>query len=76
MITMYGAAWCGDCVRAKAHLERNNVDFDYVDLEAHPDRVSEAQELAGRSNIPVIVFDDGTVLVEPSNKEIDSVLQR
>ena len=29
-----------------------------------------AIEIAGRQNIPVIVFDDGSHLVEPSNPEL------
>jgi hypothetical protein len=32
-ITMYGADWCGDCVRAKKFFADNNIDFQKVDLE-------------------------------------------
>jgi glutaredoxin len=32
-ITMYGADWCGDCVRAKKFFADNNVDYLWIDLE-------------------------------------------
>lgn len=69
-ITMYGAEWCGDCRRAKMVLDREQVDYIYVDLMEHPDAVETAREIAGRPNIPVVVFPDGSHMVEPSNKEL------
>ena len=74
-ITMYGADWCGDCRRAKAVFEAAGVDYDHVDLEAEPERASEAVQLSGgRKRIPVIVFGDGTVLVEPADAELEAKL--
>jgi mycoredoxin len=32
-ITMYGADWCGDCVRAKKFFADNHVDYLWIDLE-------------------------------------------
>ena len=70
-ITMYGADWCGDCRRAKAWFEANNVDYDYVDLVENPD---ETQRVLERNNgvkrIPVIVFADDSHLVEPTNEQL------
>lgn len=40
-ILFYGTAWCGDCRRSKALLERHGVDYTYVDLEEHPALVEE-----------------------------------
>lgn len=73
-LTMYGAMWCKDCRRSRSLLERHGVDFVDVDLEAEPDRVEEARTIAGRQNIPVIVFADGTVLVEPSDDDLEAAL--
>lgn len=73
-LTMYGATWCKDCRRASAHLADLGVDYTYVDLVADPDRAAEAEAASGRTNIPVLVFGDGTVLVEPTNAEIDEAL--
>ena len=66
-IQMYGADWCGDCIRSKRQLTELGVDFDYLDVE-HDDTLRDrAIEIAGVQSIPVVVFPDGSYLVEPSN---------
>lgn len=69
-ITMFGADWCGDCRRAKALLDTAKIDYDYVDLVQEEDQAKVAEAISGRKNIPVIVFPDGSFLVEPSNDEL------
>jgi len=73
-ITMYGAEWCSDCRRAKTVLDASGVDYDYVDLESVPDGADRAFAISGRTNIPVILFPDGTHLVEPSDAELSAKL--
>jgi len=64
---MYGADWCGDCIRSKRQLTELGVDFDYLDVE-HDDALKNAAiAIAGVQSIPVVVFPDGTFMVEPSN---------
>ena len=70
----YGAAWCGDCVRARALLEHYGVDFTYHDVDASDEDKAKAIELSGRPNIPVLLFPDGSVLAEPSNPLLNSKL--
>jgi mycoredoxin len=69
-ILMFGAEWCGDCRRSKALLEREGVQYDYVDLEKVDDGADRARAISGRTNIPVIVFPDGSHLVEPTDAEL------
>ncbi len=70
-ITMYGADWCGDCLRAKAWFVERDVAYDYVDLEANPDEVDRVLERNnGIKKIPVIVFPDDSHLVEPTNDQL------
>ncbi len=69
-ITMYGADWCSDCRRAKALFAREGVEYEYVDVEHDPAQAAVAVRIAGRQNIPVITFPDGTFLVEPSDPEL------
>ncbi|MBR7504103.1 glutaredoxin family protein, partial [Mycobacterium tuberculosis] len=59
-ITMYGAEWCGDCRRTKKQLTELGVDFDYIDLVVEPEKADEAKEISGRTNIPVVVYPDGS----------------
>ncbi|WP_022881855.1 glutaredoxin family protein [Gryllotalpicola ginsengisoli] len=74
-ITMFGAAWCGDCRRSKALLDRLGVDYDYVDVEREVTGAERAEAISGRKNIPVIVFPDATHFVEPTDAELQSKLE-
>ena len=73
-ITMYGAEWCSDCRRSKKLLDEKGVAYEYIDLEAVPEAAEAALAISGRTNIPVIVFSDGTHQVEPSNAELEAKL--
>ena|SRR5215207_11731689 len=73
-ITMYGAAWCGDCRRSKAVLDRRGVDYDYVDLEVVAEGADLARAISGRTRIPVVVFPDGTHVTEPTDAELGARL--
>jgi glutaredoxin len=73
-VTYYGADWCVDCRRSKALLNRLAVDFDTKDVSESAELASEAENIAGRKNIPVILFADGHFLVEPSDKELEAAL--
>ena len=69
-ITMYGAEWCSDCRRSKALLDRRGVDYDYVHLEVVADGADRAKAISGRTQIPVVVFPDGTHFTEPTDAEL------
>jgi mycoredoxin len=74
-IIFYGAAWCGDCIRARAYLEKNNVPFTYIDIDLDPSAADKVVEInKGIRSIPTIVFPDGAVLVEPTNVQLESKL--
>jgi glutaredoxin len=73
-LTMYGAAWCGDCRRTKTLLDSRGVDYVYVDLEADPARADDARAISGRTNIPVVLLPDGTHFVEPTDAELAAAL--
>jgi len=76
MITMYGAQWCGDCRRSSALLNELGVTFDYINVEEIPEAAAKVMEInGGAQSIPVIVFEDGTHLTEPSNPELTAKLQ-
>ena len=73
-ILVFGAEWCRDCRRSKALLDSRGVEYDYVDLEAVADGADRAYAVSGRTNIPVVVFPDGTHLVEPTDPELAAKL--
>ena len=69
-ITLYGADWCGDCRRSTRLLDSLGVAYEYVDVAADDAGRDRAIEISGRQSIPVIVFSDGTHVVEPSDLEL------
>lgn len=75
-VTFYGADWCSDCRRSKSLLNTLGVDFDMKDVEQSADLAAEAEAVAGRKNIPVVVFADGEVMVEPSDADLHAALSK
>lgn len=69
-IIVFGADWCRDCRRAKRLFDEQYIEYRWVDLVADPDAAEVARDISGRSNIPVIVYPDGSFQVEPSNGAI------
>jgi glutaredoxin len=67
-IKVYGASWCRDCRRSKEFLVQQRIEFEWVDLEAHPEAMADVIAMNdGKRVIPTIVFPDGSHLAEPSN---------
>lgn len=74
-ITMYSADWCGDCRRSKRLLDGLKVDYLLIDVEADASAADKVIEInGGLRSIPVIVFEDGTHLTEPSDKDLKQKL--
>jgi glutaredoxin len=74
-LTVYGASWCPDVRRSRALLDREGVEYSYVDVEADADAERRVRELQdGARRIPTIVWEDGSFLVEPSDAELSGRL--
>ena len=73
-VTFYGADWCSDCRRSKTLLNTLAVQYEMKDVEQSAEFTAEAETIAGRKNIPVVLFKDGTHLVEPSDAELTAAL--
>lgn len=72
-LTVYGADWCPDCLRSKRLLDRLAVAYDYLDVDADDAARAEMSRLTGgRQSIPVVVFPDGHLLVEPPDPVLRS----
>lgn len=70
-IVMYGTTWCGDCSRARRFFDTRGVAYRYVDISDSQEAVDLVEQLnGGMRSVPTIVFPDGSVLVEPSNREL------
>jgi thioredoxin reductase (NADPH) len=70
-ITVMGTSWCSDCKRAKRFLGDQQVEYKWVDVEQDEKaRAFVEDHNDGKTIIPTILFDDGTILVEPSNAQL------
>src|SRR5436309_5001522 len=70
-IKLYGTTWCSDCKRAKQFFGQQRVHYDFVDVDADSEGMAYVEQAnEGKQIIPVIVFDDGSTLVEHSNADL------
>ncbi len=74
-VTVYGAPWCPDCKRSKQFLGEQRVPYNWVDIDQDGEGRRYVQQANnGRQIIPTILFEDGSILVEPSNAELAAKL--
>lgn len=67
-LTVYGTSWCGDCFRTRRFLDQNNVRYLWINIDKDRDGEKLVLQINhGMRSVPTIVFNDGSVLVEPSN---------
>jgi len=75
-IIMYGAEWCGDCQRAKAVFAEFGINYDYIITDNNPEATELVMKLNnGNTSIPIIVFPDNSIQVEPSYDELTDKLK-
>lgn len=74
-ILLYGTAWCGDCHMAKRILDEQGVGYEFIDIDREPGAADEVlRRNRGLRSVPTIIFPDGSVLVEPSRRELLAAL--
>jgi glutaredoxin len=74
-ITVYGAPWCPDCRQSKQFLGEQRIRFNWVNIDDDEEGRNKVQELNDvKQIIPTIVFEDGSILVEPSNADLAAKL--
>mgnify|MGYP000847109662 CR=1 FL=1 len=70
-IKMYGTPTCKDCVVAKQVFDELGTTYEFVNIVNNPEATEIAIQLnKGVRKIPVILFGDGSTLVEPSREEL------
>lgn len=76
-IKMYATPWCGDCRMAKRWFDSHSIPYEFINIEED----EEAAEFVARVNkgmqsVPTIIFPDGSILVEPSPRELAKKLSQ
>lgn len=74
-IVMYGKDWCRDCHSAKHWFETHDILYEYINVEED----EQAEEIMRKVNggigrVPTIVFPDGSFLIEPTARQLDTKL--
>ncbi len=74
-IKVYGTTTCPDTQRARKFLGEHGVPYSWIDVDADPEGLRFIQSANnGASATPTILFDDGSVLVEPTDEELAAKL--
>lgn len=74
-ITVYGADWCGDTVRAKRVLDDLGVEYTFVDIDQNKDGETKVIEFnQGKRRIPLVEIGDERLSV-PSRGELEQKLR-
>jgi len=56
-LIVYSSTWCPDCREAKRFLQKHNIPFTEVDIEATPGAAEEVIRQTGKRAIPQFVVD-------------------
>lgn len=68
---MYGTTTCKDCIIAKEVFQELGTDYEFINMEDSKEATEKAIELNnGERKIPVILFSDNSILVEPTRDEL------
>jgi mycoredoxin len=68
---MYATPYCGDTRLARRVLDEMQIIYDFVDFRNDPAATRLVEEINnGFRSSPTIIFPDGSVLVEPSEREL------
>jgi len=74
-IIIYGVNWCWDSRRARRFFDKNKISYTFINIDKDKrgeQFVLEAND--GLRSVPTIVFNDGSILVEPSTSELTNKL--
>jgi glutaredoxin-like protein len=75
-IKMYGTSWCPDCARSKQVFAKLKISYEWIDIEQDKSAVAYVEKInGGKKSVPTIVFPDNSVLVEPSNIDLEKKIK-
>ncbi|MGD8849588.1 MAG: glutaredoxin domain-containing protein [Anaerolineales bacterium] len=70
-IILYGHSFCPQVYTVRRELDRNAVEYDYVDIRQDGQAAARVRQINnGFESVPTLVFADGSTLTEPSTVEL------
>ena len=77
MITIYSFLNCKHCMRAKELMIEKGILFEDINLKDHKNRDARAYYRSiGATSVPIIKFDDGTLLLKFNEMEFLKLLEK
>ncbi len=74
-LRVYGTTWSPSTYEVKAFLARNAVPYLFLDIDRDAQAAAEAASHAGESSeLPVVVLEDDTVLINPDRSDLASAV--
>ena len=74
-IILYGAVWCPDVLMTRAFLDRHHIAYVYRDIDKDAGVMDALLELRGKAwVVPTLVLPDGTILDNPSRRDLRKIL--
>ena len=75
-ICVYGTDWCPDTARARKRLSKLGIKYIWYDIDRDKDVCAFVEQVNnGNRSVPTILFPDGSILVEPSDPELEKKCQ-
>ena len=58
-VTIYTTPTCGYCKATKEFFQKNNVQYNEIDVSSNQEKAREMIEKSGQMGVPVIIVRDG-----------------
>ena len=69
-IRVIGTRWSSRCYGLREFLARNQVPYQWLDVESPDAQTVLANRAEGQTVLPIVVLQDGTILADPSMAEV------
>lgn len=74
-ILVYGTSWCSDCIRVRNFLDTKKVQYQWINIDSDLEACAFVERTNhGNRSVPTIIWQDGSISVEPSIKQLISKL--
>lgn len=74
-VIMYSTAWCGYCHRLKGALDREDIAYTEVDIDADEAAAELVMKVNnGNATVPTLRFADGATLTNPTVDQVKAKL--
>jgi mycoredoxin len=75
LVKLYGTPWCGHSAWVRRALEQAGISHQWIDISRDPEAAAWVESVsAGQQRVPVLLFPDGDILVEPSPAVLNAKL--